>query len=162
MPASIVHMLIAKECRDRLLTRDRYTDFSKILDLHKTYMELGSVGPDLPYYENAAMAVLNLLLDRSDKPMGVDQWSYQLHARNPNIFPLKMIEIAWSTFLRYAVDYDGDGRRDIWNNRADVLASIANFLAHLGWRDGESWGRRVVLPPGSTHVGPDSNAPTDR
>ena len=53
-----------------------------------------------------------------------------------------------STFLRYAVDYDGDGRRDIWSNRGDVLASIANFLAHLGWRDGESWGRRVVLPPG--------------
>jgi membrane-bound lytic murein transglycosylase B len=53
-----------------------------------------------------------------------------------------------STFLRYAVDYNGDGRRDIWTNRADVLASIANFLAHLGWRDGESWGRQVVLPPG--------------
>jgi membrane-bound lytic murein transglycosylase B len=53
-----------------------------------------------------------------------------------------------STFLHYAVDYDGDGRRDIWNDRADVLGSIANFLAHLGWRDGESWGRPVVLPAG--------------
>ncbi|HTV46090.1 MAG TPA: lytic murein transglycosylase [Stellaceae bacterium] len=53
-----------------------------------------------------------------------------------------------STFLGYAVDYDGDGRRNIWTDRADVLASIANFLAHLGWRDGESWGRLVVLPPG--------------
>jgi membrane-bound lytic murein transglycosylase B len=52
-----------------------------------------------------------------------------------------------STFLRYAVDYDSDGRRDIWNNRADVLGSIANFLAHLGWRDGESWGRQVLVPP---------------
>jgi membrane-bound lytic murein transglycosylase B len=53
-----------------------------------------------------------------------------------------------STFLHYAVDFDGDGRRDIWNDRGDVLASIANFLAHLGWRDGESWGRRVLLPAG--------------
>jgi peptidoglycan lytic transglycosylase B len=53
-----------------------------------------------------------------------------------------------STFLRYAVDYDGDGRRDIWNDRADVLGSIANFLSHLGWRDGEGWGRQVLLPPG--------------
>jgi peptidoglycan lytic transglycosylase B len=53
-----------------------------------------------------------------------------------------------STFLRYAVDYSGDGRRDIWNNRADVLGSIANFLGHLGWLKGESWGRRVLLPPG--------------
>ncbi|HEY3912351.1 MAG TPA: lytic murein transglycosylase [Stellaceae bacterium] len=53
-----------------------------------------------------------------------------------------------STFLGYAVDYDGDGRRNIWTDRADVLASIANFIAHLGWRDGETWGRAVLLPPG--------------
>jgi peptidoglycan lytic transglycosylase B len=53
-----------------------------------------------------------------------------------------------STFLRYAVDYDGDGRRDIWSDRADVLASIANFLSRLGWRDGESWGEEVLLPSG--------------
>src|ERR1700704_1038644 len=37
-----------------------------------------------------------------------------------------------STFLSYAVDFDGDGRRDIWNNRTDVLGSIANYLARLG------------------------------
>ena len=52
-----------------------------------------------------------------------------------------------STFLGYAVDFDGDGRRDIWTDRADVLASIANFIAHLGWRNGETWGRAVLLPP---------------
>lgn len=51
-----------------------------------------------------------------------------------------------STFLGYAVDYDGDGRRDIWNDRADALASIANFIARLGWRGGEGWGREVMLP----------------
>jgi len=53
-----------------------------------------------------------------------------------------------STFLSYAVDYDGDGRRDIWNDRADVLASIANYVARLGWRGGEGWGREVLLPRG--------------
>jgi peptidoglycan lytic transglycosylase B len=53
-----------------------------------------------------------------------------------------------STFLHYAVDYDGDGRRDIWHDRPDVLGSIANFLAHLGWRGSETWGREVLLPPG--------------
>jgi membrane-bound lytic murein transglycosylase B len=53
-----------------------------------------------------------------------------------------------STFLGYAVDYDGDGRRDIWNDRADVLGSIANYIARLGWRGGEGWGRVVVLPAG--------------
>jgi membrane-bound lytic murein transglycosylase B len=51
-----------------------------------------------------------------------------------------------STFLSYAVDFDGDGRRDIWNDRADVFGSIANYLARLGWRGNESWGREVVVP----------------
>jgi len=53
-----------------------------------------------------------------------------------------------STFLGYAVDYDGDGRKDIWNDRPDALASIANFISHLGWRGGEGWGREVMLPAG--------------
>jgi membrane-bound lytic murein transglycosylase B len=51
-----------------------------------------------------------------------------------------------STFLSYAVDFDGDGRRDIWNSRADVFGSIANYLARLGWRGNESWGREVAVP----------------
>jgi membrane-bound lytic murein transglycosylase B len=53
-----------------------------------------------------------------------------------------------TTYLGYAVDYDGDGRRDIWFDRADVLASIANFISRLGWRQGERWGQEVVLPAG--------------
>ena len=51
-----------------------------------------------------------------------------------------------TTFLSYAVDFDGDGRRDIWNSRIDVLGSIANYVSRLGWRGEESWGREVVVP----------------
>jgi membrane-bound lytic murein transglycosylase B len=51
-----------------------------------------------------------------------------------------------STFLRYAVSYRGDGRRDIWHRREDVFASIANYLAQLGWREDEGWGRMVKVP----------------
>ena len=51
-----------------------------------------------------------------------------------------------SSFLQYAVDYDGDGRRDIWTTLADVFASTANYLASSGWRRREPWGHRVVLP----------------
>jgi membrane-bound lytic murein transglycosylase B len=51
-----------------------------------------------------------------------------------------------TTFLSFAVDFDGDGRRDIWGDRADVLGSIANYLAQLGWRGNESWGHSVVVP----------------
>jgi lytic murein transglycosylase len=53
-----------------------------------------------------------------------------------------------SNFLAYAVDADGDGRRDIWGSLADVMASTANFLARAGWRAGEPWGAEVQLPPG--------------
>jgi len=53
-----------------------------------------------------------------------------------------------SNFLAYAVDADGDGRRDIWGSMADVTASTANFLARSGWQSGQPWGVEVQLPPG--------------
>lgn len=53
-----------------------------------------------------------------------------------------------STFLRLAVDYDGDGRRDLVGSVPDALASTANFLKKAGWREGEPWGYEVHLPAG--------------
>ncbi|MET0542090.1 MAG: lytic murein transglycosylase [Variovorax sp.] len=53
-----------------------------------------------------------------------------------------------SNFLAYAVDADGDGRRDIWGSMADVSASTANFLARSGWQVGQPWGVEVRLPAG--------------
>ena len=53
-----------------------------------------------------------------------------------------------SNFERLAVDFDGDGRRDIWDNRADALASIAHYFQRSGWREGEPWGREALPPPG--------------
>jgi membrane-bound lytic murein transglycosylase B len=52
-----------------------------------------------------------------------------------------------SSYLGWAEDFDGDGRRDIWTSEADVFASIANYLKGHGWVPGESWGREVRLPP---------------
>ena len=51
-----------------------------------------------------------------------------------------------SSFLSFAVDYDGDGRKDIWNTAADVFASAANYLARSGWKGDQTWGRLVRLP----------------
>ncbi|MFZ5791934.1 MAG: lytic murein transglycosylase [Pseudomonadota bacterium] len=51
-----------------------------------------------------------------------------------------------SSYLRFAVDVDGDGRRDIWNSIPDVFGSIANYLAGYNWRADETWGREVRLP----------------
>ena len=52
-----------------------------------------------------------------------------------------------SSFLRYAVDFDGDGRRNIWTSRPDVLGSIANYLEQSGWHGAATWGQQVILPP---------------
>jgi membrane-bound lytic murein transglycosylase B len=53
-----------------------------------------------------------------------------------------------SNFLTYAVDADGDGRRDIWGSMADVVASTANFLARSGWKADQPFGVEVQLPAG--------------
>lgn len=60
-----------------------------------------------------------------------------------------------SSFLSYAVDFDGDGRRDIWDSKADVFGSIGNYLARNGWKRGEPWGQVVRLPAQFTSGGRD-------
>jgi membrane-bound lytic murein transglycosylase B len=53
-----------------------------------------------------------------------------------------------TSYLSYAVDWTGDGRKDIWGSHEDALASTANYLAKAGWRSDRSWGWEVVLPEG--------------
>lgn len=53
-----------------------------------------------------------------------------------------------SSYMAHAQDYDGDGRRDIWNTLPDVFASIANYMKAYGWNDAQTWGREVKLPKG--------------
>ncbi|HEX5070430.1 MAG TPA: lytic murein transglycosylase [Vicinamibacterales bacterium] len=50
-----------------------------------------------------------------------------------------------SSYLANAIDFDGDGRADIWTNLPDVFASIGNYLKKSGWQAGEPWGREVKL-----------------
>lgn len=59
---------------------------------------------------------------------------------NPQFLP--------SVYLRVAQDGDGDGFADIWNNRTDTLASIANYFRDAGWRTGQPWGVAVTVPNG--------------
>lgn len=59
---------------------------------------------------------------------------------NPQFLP--------SVYLRLATDGDGDGRADIFTNRADTFASIANYFRDAGWRQGQPWGVRASVPEG--------------
>jgi membrane-bound lytic murein transglycosylase B len=52
-----------------------------------------------------------------------------------------------SSYLRFAVDYNGDGKADIWRDKPDIFASIANYLASSGWNGHVPWGQQVILPP---------------
>ena len=78
------------------------------------------------------------MVDRGhiDAPSMVGSWAGAMG--QPQFMP--------SSYLRYAVDFDGDGRRDIWVSTADTLASIANYLHGQGWRADEPWGREVLVP----------------
>ena len=57
-----------------------------------------------------------------------------------------------SAYLNYAVDGDGDGRRDLWGSIPDAMFSAGNFLQHLGWQAGVRWGREVILPANFDYV----------
>lgn len=62
-----------------------------------------------------------------------------------------------TSYLKHAVDFDGDGKRDIWNSVPDTLASIANYLNLHGWQKGRDWGFEVNVPQSVTCAleGPD-------
>jgi len=65
-----------------------------------------------------------------------------------------------SAFLKYAVDGDGDGRRDLWHSPADALASAANLLVQSGWERNAPWGYEVVLPSNFPYEYADLDRPT--
>lgn len=81
------------------------------------------------------------ILDQGDVPIQRLKGSWAGAMGQPQFMP--------STFLGHAVDFDGDGRRDIWSSVPDVLASMANYLKSTGWNGEERWGREVALSAGT-------------
>jgi membrane-bound lytic murein transglycosylase B len=118
------------------------SDFGAVTGNYMVISSLATLGFDGrrgPYFRGELIAALRII-DEGNITAGNMTGSWAGAMGQCQFMP--------STFLGYAVDYSGDGRRNIWTNRADVLASIANFIAHLGWRDGENWGEPVLLPAG--------------
>jgi membrane-bound lytic murein transglycosylase B len=89
------------------------------------------------YFRPELLAALGIL-DHGDVSFARMLGSYAGAMGQPQFMP--------TSFRRYAVDFDGDGKRDIWDDRSDVLASIANYLGKSGWRAGEPWGVAVSVP----------------
>ena len=78
------------------------------------------------------------IVERGDIPASKMMGSWAGALGQPQFMP--------SSYLKYAVDFDGDGRRDIWNSVPDTLASIANYLSTRGWQRNRDWGFEVSIP----------------
>jgi membrane-bound lytic murein transglycosylase B len=95
------------------------------------------------YFRSELLDALKIL-DSGDVPPERMIGSYAGAMGQPQFMP--------DSYLHLAVDWDGDGHRDIWGSVPDVLASIANYLAKTGWSGpdyaGRGWGGAVSLPPG--------------
>lgn len=79
------------------------------------------------------------ILNRGDVAIGGLRGSWAGALGQPQFMP--------SSYLEYAQDFDGDGRRDIWTSQPDVFASIAYYMQRHGWTRGEVWGREIKIPP---------------
>ncbi|NVD37343.1 lytic murein transglycosylase [Ensifer sp. HO-A22] len=109
-----------------------------------------STRPDL--FRRELIAALHIL-DSGDVEEASMRGSWAGAMGQPQFMP--------SSFLQYAVDFDGDGRRDIWNSVPDSLGSIANYLVKKGWQRGRDWGFEVSIPAGVScaQEGPDLARP---
>jgi lytic murein transglycosylase len=106
-------------------------------DVVRSLATLVQAGYRLPYVRDELLTSLRILQDghvARDRMLG--SWAGAMG--QPQFMP--------SSFYEYAVDFSGDGRRDIWTNVPDVLASIANYMRKSGWKQGLPWGFEVVLP----------------
>lgn len=102
-------------------------------------------------------ALATLAYDSKRKDFFRKQLFLALHIVNDGHVSLKDFKGEWagasgqpqflpSSWTKYAVDYDGDGRKDIWKSKPDVFASIANYMVQHGWQYGQPWAIKVKLP----------------
>ena len=103
-------------------------------DVIRSLATLTAIGYRPDFFRDELLAALKILQDghvAREKMIG--SWAGAMG--QPQFMP--------SNFITLAVDFTGDGRKDIWGSVPDVLASIANFLKHWGWKAGSGWGYEV-------------------
>ncbi|HUF49084.1 MAG TPA: lytic murein transglycosylase [Vicinamibacterales bacterium] len=115
------------------------SNFGRFTGSHSTIAALATLAYDprrSRLFRNELFEALTIL-DRGHISLDEMKGSWAGAMGQPQFMP--------SSYLRHAVDFDGDGRADIWNSEADVFASIANYLVAAGWQTGERWGREVQV-----------------
>ena len=115
-----------------------YGSYTGDFDLARSIASLAYEGRRRDLFADEFVALLKIV-DRGVSP-SLLKGSWAGAFGNPQFLP--------SIYLRLAADGDGNGTRDIWNSRADTLASIANYFRDAGWRRGEPWGIAAAVPAG--------------
>ncbi len=115
-----------------------YGSYTGNFDLVRSLATLAYEGRRRALFEGELIAVMKMV--DSGVPSYKLKGSWAGAFGNPQFLP--------SVYLTTAVDGDGDGQRDIWNSKADTLASIANYFRRAGWRQGDPWGVRASVPSG--------------
>jgi membrane-bound lytic murein transglycosylase B len=116
------------------------SNFGRFAGVRPTIPALATLAYDPrrgPFFRSELFSALEIL-NRGDIELAKLQGSWAGALGQPQFMP--------SSYLQYAQDYDGDGRRDIWSSPPDVFASVAYFLKQHGWVDGLTWGREVLVP----------------
>ena len=115
----------------------RYGEFKGDLSVIRSLATLGYRGRRAKFGRSQLMAALKIL-QRGDIPLSQFTGSWAGAMGHTQFIP--------TTYNSYAVDWTGDGTRDIWNSVSDALASTGNYLRASGWRRGQAWGVEVVAP----------------
>jgi hypothetical protein len=135
MPANIAHMVIAHKAFKLLRTKGfkELSDFAAMIDSpesqyeqdYYTYMNVGSIGPDLYSYASMVKSAVDMLVEGFVDAEGVTPWSYQLHSFRPNEVPLNLIQVLFKDVVRKngKVELDDDDNRKV--------AYVAGHLCHI-------------------------------
>lgn len=108
-------------------------------DVFRSVATLAHAGFQKPLFRDELVSALKILQDGHIlRREFVGSWAGAMG--QPQFLP--------SSYLKYAVDFDGDGKADIWRSVPDVLASIANYLQKTGWQPHVPWGFEVMVPQG--------------
>jgi len=116
------------------------SNFGRFAGVRPTIPALATLAYDprrATFFRSELFAALEIL-NRGDIDLDSLKGSWAGALGQPQFMP--------SSYLKYAQDYDGDGRRDIWSSPPDVFASVAYYMREHGWSDRSTWGREVIVP----------------